>query len=110
MAAVAAGAGAESEEHRGERRRLALCRGAPAPGVTELPLKGARRVSGRRPGEGAGKEGEEPQRRRGPPPLSAGSGRRSAWTKTGQVLGPGTGRLPSPVAGAPRLLELHPFS
>lgn len=103
MAAVAAGAGAESEEHRGERRRLALCRGAPAPRVTELPLKGARRVSGRRPGEGAGKEGEEPQRRRGPPPLSAGSGRRSVWTKTGQVLGPGTGRLPSPLAGAPRL-------
>ena len=31
------------------------------------------------------------------------SDRRSAWAETGQVLGPGTGRLPSRVAGAPRL-------
>lgn len=81
MAAAAAAAGAESEEHRGERRRLALRRGAPAPGVAELPLKGARRVLGRRPGEGAGeggrtRRGAEGRRRSPPGPLAAPPGQK----------------------------------
>ena len=46
-----------------------LCARGSRPRVTELPLKGARRVLGRRPGEGAGEGGRT---RRGPPPLSAG--------------------------------------
>ena len=111
MAAAAAGAGAESEEHRGEPRRLALCRGAPAPRVTELPLKGARRVLGRRPGGGgrargggtAKTERAAPALRRVWSPLRLDKNRASAGTRH-RPAALAVGWRPTTV------LELHPFS